>query len=131
MTVVLDSWAVLALLEAREPAATRVDQLLRTERPAERPVMSWINLGEVAYVVARESSEEEADVVVRDLRPRLRLEVPTEARVLEAARIKASHTMAYADAFAAATAIAHDAPLLTGDPELLAEGAPWPWEDLR
>ena len=131
MTVVLDSWVVLALLEAREPAATRVDQLLRTERAADRPVMSWINLGEVAYVVGRESSEREADAVVRDLRPRLRLEVPTEGRVLDAARIRASHTMAYAGAFAAATAIAHDAPLLTGDPELLAEGAPWPWEDLR
>jgi len=131
MTVVLDSWAVLALLEGREPAASRIDALLRADRPADRPVMSWINLGEVAYVVARESGADDADAVVRDLRPRLRLELPTEARVLEAARIKAMDAMAYADAFAAATAMAHDAPLLTGDPELLVEGAAWQWEDLR
>jgi len=63
MTVVLDSWAVLALLEAREPAATRVDQLLRTERPAERPVMSWINLGEVGFLNAVPPDEGEAAVL--------------------------------------------------------------------
>lgn len=39
--------------------------------------------------------------------------------------------MAYADAFAAATALAHDAALWTGDPELLLEDAPWSYEDLR
>lgn len=39
--------------------------------------------------------------------------------------------MAYADAFAAATAAAHDAMLLTGNPELLLDGAPWQWDDLR
>lgn len=131
MTVVLDSWAILALLEGREPAASRIDELLHVERPADRQVMSWINLGEVADIVARRSSAADADAVVRDLRPRLRLELPTEARVLESALIKTSHAMAYADAFAAATAIAHDAPLLTGDPELLLDGAAWRWEDLR
>lgn len=131
MTVVLDSWAVLALLEGREPAASRIDELLHVERPADRPVMSWINLGEVAYVVVRQSGADDADAVVRDLRPRLRLDLPTEARVLQAARIKAQHAMAYADAFAAATAIAHEAPLLTGDPELLIDGVPWRCEDLR
>jgi hypothetical protein len=39
--------------------------------------------------------------------------------------------MAYADAFAAATAIAHRATLLTGVPELLIDDAVWGWEDLR
>jgi len=34
-------------------------------------------------------------------------------------------------AFAAATAIAHDAELWTGDPELLVSDAPWRWRDLR
>ena len=39
--------------------------------------------------------------------------------------------MAYADAFAAATAIAHDATLWTGDPELLVADSAWLWRDLR
>ena len=93
--------------------------------------MSWINLGEVFYVVSRDQGRVEAEHVLRDLRPLLRLDLPTERRVLEAARIKADHPLAYADAFAAATALAHDAALWTGDRELLLDDAPWRYEDLR
>ena len=39
--------------------------------------------------------------------------------------------MSYADAFAAAPAIAQDAVVWTGDPELLVAGMPWRWKDLR
>ena len=127
MSVVLDSWAVLRLLEGSEPAATRVEGLLDSEQP----VMSWINLGEVFSIVGRDQGLEEAERVTRDLRPLLRLDLPSERRVLEAARIKADHPLAYADTFAAATALAHGATLLTGDPELLIDDAPWTCEDLR
>ncbi len=44
--------------------------------------------------------------------------------MIEAARIKADHHMAYADAFAAATAMAHHADRWTGDPGLLVHDAP-------
>jgi predicted nucleic acid-binding protein len=128
VTVVLDSWAVLRLLEGTEPAASRVQAEL--ERDA-RPVMSWINLGEVFYVVRRLHGREAAESVVRDLRPQLDLDLPDAARVLEAAAIKADHALAYAVAFAAATALACQASLLTGDPELLLPSAPWAHEDLR
>lgn len=127
MTFALDSWAVLRLLEGTEPAAARVEQLLHDDRP----VMSWMNLGEVYSIVRRDQGEGEAQEVVRDLRPRLDLDLPSEQRILSAASIKADHAMAYADAFAAATAAAHDATLLTGDPELLRDGVSWQWEDLR
>lgn len=127
MTRVLDAWAVVAYLHGAEPAASRVAGLLRRGRP----VMSWVNLGEVHYVVARRHGAREADQVVRDLRHRLTLEAPSPGRVLDAARLKASYRLSYADAFAAATAVAADGLLLTGDPELLADGAPWRAEDLR
>lgn len=127
MRVALDSWAVLRLLEGTEPAASRVEQVLA----GDRPVMSWINLGEIFYIVRRDQGDDEAQEIVRDLRPRLDLDLPSERRVLAAAAIKADHPMAYADAFAAATAAAHDATLLTGDPELLLDGTTWRWEDLR
>jgi predicted nucleic acid-binding protein len=65
------------------------------------------------------------------MRREIACEVPDEQRVLEAARLKSDHRMSYADAFAAATAIAHDAELWTGDPELLLDDAPWRWLDLR
>ena len=93
--------------------------------------MSWINLGEVLYIVRRLHGHEAARSTVRDLRPQLELDLPDEQRVLGAATIKAEYPMAYADSFAAATALAHQATLLTGDPELLLPSAPWAYEDLR
>ncbi len=126
MTECLDSWAVLRWLEGDEPAAARVEAAMPS-----RPVMSWINLGEVAYIVERRAGADRARRVVRGLRLRLTLDLPTEARVLEAAHLKAGYPLAYADAFAVATAIARGATLLTGDPEILDGDPAWPVEDLR
>jgi predicted nucleic acid-binding protein len=123
----LDAWAVVALLDGTEPAASRVQEVLDQQRP----IMSWINAGEVYYILRRNESEAEATVVVRELRNVAALELPSDRRVLEAAALKTQHPMSYADAFAAATAIANEATLLTGDPELLAPDAPWRCEDLR
>lgn len=127
MSVVLDSWAILQYLEDGEPAASAVAALLESQTP----VVSWINLGEVFYIVRRRAGEAAAQAAVRDLQEELTAELPTPARVIEAARIKADHPMAYADAFAAATAVGRGAALWTGDPELLVPGVPWTWKDLR
>jgi predicted nucleic acid-binding protein len=110
----LDSWAVLRFLEGPSPAARRVRQVLRLGRP----IMSWINLGEVYYTVHREAGAAEAESTVTLLRPLLTLDAVTPERVLGAARIKAVHPLAYGGAFAIATAAAHGAVLLTGDPEI-------------
>jgi predicted nucleic acid-binding protein len=126
LTECLDSWAILRWLDGDEPAAARVEAAMPS-----RPVTSWINLGEVAYIVERRAGVDRARRVVRELRRRLTLDLPTEARVLEAAHLEAQYPMAYADAFAVATAIAHDATLLTGDPEILGGDPAWPVEDLR
>jgi predicted nucleic acid-binding protein len=93
--------------------------------------MSWINLGEVFYVIRRSAGEDAATSAVRDLRDVIEAELPHEERVLQAGRIKSAHPLAYADAFAAATAQAHGAELWTGHPELLVENASWAWRDLR
>jgi predicted nucleic acid-binding protein len=110
VTVVLDSWAVLRYLENIEPAATLVDALLDDDRP----LMSWINLGEVHYVLRRARGEDDAMETVRDLRDVVEARLPDERLVLDAARLKADHVMAYADAFGAALAIAEEATLWTG-----------------
>lgn len=127
MTVVLDSWAVLRYLEGTGDAATAVADLL----DGDRPLMSWINLGEVHHVLRRLHGEDDASETVRDLRDVLDARLPDERIVLEAARIKADQPMAYADAFAAALAVAQDAVLWTGDPELLIDRAAWQWRELR
>lgn len=115
MTVCLDSWAVLAWLDGEEPAAGMVQRELEKARP----VMSWLNLGEVAYQVERRHGADEAAEIVRRLRSALLLDDVTPERVLAAAHLKATNPIALADCFAAATAAAHHATLLTGDPELL------------
>ena len=127
MTVVLDSWAVLRYLEDRAPTAARVTKLL----DGAKPLMSWINLGEVYYVLRRLHSDSEATETVRDLRDVIDVRLPDERLIIEAARLKADYPMAYADASAAALAMSTDATLWTGDPELLISGAPWRWRDLR
>jgi ribonuclease VapC len=127
MTVVLDSWAVLRYLENADPAATLIADLLDEGRP----LMSWINLGEVHYIIRRAHGEDDALETVRDLRDVIDVRLPDERLVLEAARLKADHPMAYADAFGAALAVAEDATLWTGDPELLLDGSRWRWRDLR
>lgn len=114
MSVCLDSWAVLAWLDGDEPAASIVDRAFEKERPR----MSWLNLGEVAYLVERRHGSDQAAEVVQQLRAALLLDDVTAERVLAAAQIKAAHPIAFADCFAAATAAAHGATLLTGDPEL-------------
>lgn len=115
---VLDSFAVLALLND-EPGAARVEELLRQARAGEATLaMSLINLGEVAYIV--ECRHGEADV--RSILAFLTV-MPLDfysadiGRVLTAAHLKAENSIAYADAFAGALALELDATLLTGDPE--------------
>jgi len=127
MTVVLDSWAVLRYLEDEGSAAQAVSELFDRERP----LMSWINLGEVHYVLRRAHGEDDASAAVRDLRRVVEARLPDERLVLDAARIKADVPLSYADAFAAALAVAQDAELWTGDPELLVGGSAWRWRDLR
>ena len=118
---------VVRYLEDVEPAASSVADLLN----AERPLMSWINLGEVHYIIRRSHGETDAIETVRDLRDVIDVRLPDERLVLDAARLKADLPMAYADAFGAALAVVEDATLWTGDPELLVDSSSWRWQDLR
>jgi PIN domain nuclease of toxin-antitoxin system len=127
MSVCLDSWAILAWLDGEEPALSRVEQSL-----ADRPVVSWVNLVEVYYRVARDQGQGAADETLGDLRAALAPDLPGTARMIDVARLKARAPIALGDCFAVTTAAAHDLPLLTGDPDIieLAE-RPCTVEDLR
>jgi uncharacterized protein len=121
MTIVLDSWAIMRLLDGAEPAASRVQAVIDSGDAA----MSSINLGEVLYILRRSVGVESAERTVRDVEAVVRVSLPDRSLVMDAAAIKSTFAMSYADAFAAATAVQLDAALWTGDPELLVEGAPW------
>jgi predicted nucleic acid-binding protein len=123
----LDSWAVLAWLDGEEPAASEVQAAF----DGGRPWMSWWNVGEVAHQLERRHGADEAADVVRRLRASVALDDVTAERVLAAAHLKAEHPIAFADCFAAATAAARGATLLTGDPELLEREMGCRMRDLR
>jgi predicted nucleic acid-binding protein len=115
MSVCLDAWAILAWLDGDEPAAGEVQRAFE----AERPWMSWLNIGEVAHQLERRHGLAESELVVHRLRAAVALDEVTPGRILAAAHVKAAHPMPFADCFAVATAKARAATLFTGDPEIL------------
>lgn len=115
---VLDSFAMLAYLEA-EVGMERIKQVLKTaEQSVNCVYLPLINLGEVVYITERERGLPEAHAVLATVE-QLPIEVlpVTRAAVLAAAHIKANHTLSYADAFVVAAAQDLRARVLTGDPE--------------
>ncbi len=127
MSVCLDSWAVLAWLDGDEPASAEVQAAFDVDRPW----LSWLNVGEVAYQVERRHGIDEANLVVGRLRAAAALDEVAPVRILAAARIKAAHPIAFGDCFAVATAQFHGATLLTGDPEILDRDLSCSVRDLR
>ncbi len=115
---VLDSHAVLAYFEGESNGATVRDLMQGAERRKVRLYLSLINWGEVIYIVRREKGEAAGhEVAARiDALP-ITLRGVDRALVQAAAGLKAQHPIAYADAFAAATAQHLKVPVVTGDPE--------------
>ena len=102
-----------------EPGGDIVSDAIADAHEEDIPLlMSVLNVGEVWYVLARETSTADAETAVAQLR-QLGIEFIAADWHLaqEAARYKAKHKMSYADCFAAALAKQKDAVLLTGDPE--------------
>ena len=116
---VLDSWALIALLNKEQPASTEVEELLQKAAEGQAFLaLSIINLGEIYYIVGRSRSSQAADDFLDRVKQLpIQLIQADEPRVLAAARLKMAHAIAYADAFAAAAAMELNAVLLTGDPE--------------
>jgi predicted nucleic acid-binding protein len=116
--LVFDSWAILAFYED-EPAGKQVAELIAEANERETPLwMSVINAGEVWYIIARRTSEAEADSTIAELQSLGVQFDNAEWRISrQAALFKSKHTMSYADAFAAALAVQKNAHLVTGDRE--------------
>jgi predicted nucleic acid-binding protein len=116
---VLDSWALLALLQGEEPAAARVKEILiEGERKQATLLISIVNLGEVYYRVGRRSSRAAAVDILSQIRSlALAIVSASDEMVLAAADLKLEYAISYADAFAAALADGTGATLVSGDPD--------------
>lgn len=130
-TKIIDAWAMLAWL-LDQPGAVLVERFMNEADAGEASLsMSWINAGEVFYIVARRLGELRAQEFL-DRLPSLpvRMMLPDQDAILAAARIKAAFRLSYCDAFAVALAQAENGSVVTGDPEILACGlVPVEWID--
>ncbi|PYR88623.1 MAG: hypothetical protein DMF84_27505 [Acidobacteria bacterium] len=119
--ICLDAFAWLAWLQD-EPGAAAVQRWLdEAEGGRAECVTSIIDLGEaysrLVRVERREAAESLWRMAVRGTLP-VSVKDATRRRVRRAAELKANHAIAYADAFAVATALEFRSTLLTGDPEI-------------
>jgi len=116
--IVLDSWAIMAYLED-EPAAERVANIIADAHEDDIPLLiSVVNAGEIWYIIARETSESEANKAIAELRQLGIKFIEADWSLAQgAAYFKSKKKMSFADCFAACLAKQRKAHLITGDPE--------------
>ena len=114
----LDSFAILALL-GREAGSVMISKLLHQVQAGEaRALMTWVNVGEVAYIVQRRWGVGRMYQVLGNLEASGIEFIPVGRDLaLSAAEIKANYPLASANAFSAALAMDVKGTLITGDPE--------------
>jgi predicted nucleic acid-binding protein len=115
---VLDSFALLAFLGGEPGSDTVADLLRQAQRDETRLLMTWVNIGEVAYIVERRWGMGHLHSALAMVEATALEIVPIQRDLaLMAAHIKAEYAIALADTFAAALAQHAGATLVTGDPE--------------
>ena len=114
----LDSFAILAWIQDEKGSQFIEDLLYRARDHEEDVILNIVNLGEIYYRCARAQDLSFAgDILERiKLLPVKIYPCPNDL-VMEAAEIKAQYPIAYADAFAVATAQRENARIITGDPD--------------
>ena len=119
--MVLDAWGLLALIFKEEPAAKKVRDILDQQGGSKPTIyVSWINLGEVYYNIARKKGLNAANETLEDIKKlSIRLHEPSKSDILSAAKIKSEHKLSYADAFAVSLAQKINGVIVTGDPEII------------
>ncbi len=111
---VLDTSALMAFIE-KEEGAERVRDILLSKSI----IIPWLSILEIVYISQRELGEEEAltrYALLKKLDAKIIWDAD-EALLLNAARIKSTHSLSLADSVIAAITTQHNAILLHKDPE--------------
>lgn len=111
---VLDTSALMAFIE-KEDGAERVRDILLNESI----ILPWLSILEIVYISQRELGEEEAltrYALLKKLNANIIWDAD-EALLLNAARIKSTHSLSLADSVIAAIATQQNAILIHKDPE--------------
>ncbi|MEW6409988.1 MAG: type II toxin-antitoxin system VapC family toxin [Nitrospirota bacterium] len=115
---ILDSYALIAHFED-ESGGEKVRKILKAAQSGETKLyLSVINLGEIFYNTMRErgiNKANETKFIIEQLP--ISIVDADKAITIEAAKLKAKHSIAFADCFAAALGILKKAKVITGDLE--------------
>lgn len=115
---ILDSYALITHFED-ESGGEKVRKILKAAQAGETKLyLSVINLGEIFYNTMRErgiNRANETKFIIEQLP--VSIVDADKAITIEAARLKAKHSIAFADCFAAALGILKKAKVITGDLE--------------
>jgi len=113
-----DSHALLKLFQ-KEKGYERIIRLLETiDKTGAAKFISVINLGEIIYATKREfGDQKKLEVLAAIERLDLTILPASNDLVFQAAEYKAQYSISYADCFALASAVEHEAEIVTGDPE--------------
>ena len=116
--IVFDSFAFIAMFR-NEPGKDFVkDLLVKMSNDEIEGYITTINIGEIYYMICRKSNAKAADLAMEALKQFPLHIVDADLKLtMEAAAIKANHSMSYADAFAVALTINKKATLITSDDE--------------
>ncbi len=106
MDYVLDTFALMAYLRRERNFQTVRTIIHETLQGKNKAFMSVINLGELYYMQARKSGVISAEQSVKFVkRAGVIIKPVTTERVMNAAKIKSTVSLSYADAFAASLAL--------------------------
>ena len=123
----LDAWPLVRFSEGDQLVKAEIRELLKSTVPT---IVCSINLGEAHYVIARRDGFAVADELWDYFCRNAQVEVPTLDVTYNAAHLAVTSRIPWADAHAAATAMAYGAEVWAGDKHLNKPG-PWKRRDLR
>jgi predicted nucleic acid-binding protein len=115
---VLDSYSLIAYIEAEDGKDTMIEIFRSARDSGKACLLSVVNWGEVYYITLRETSQQRADEVAHLISTLPVHIIPADLEAAKQAAIfKSSKKMSYADCFAAALAKQRRVELVTGDKE--------------
>jgi len=116
--IVFDSYALIALFRQEPGYEMLRDLLVKMANDEIEGYITAINVGEVYYMISRKSNPQNAETAITAIKQMpIHIVEPDLKMCLDAAAIKAKHSLSYADAFAATLTISKKAVLITGDDE--------------
>jgi predicted nucleic acid-binding protein len=124
---IFDAAALFAFLE-NTPAATKVSELIKEANHHRAEIlMSAVNYGEAYGSILRVRGLDRARAIMSAVRalPIVLMDA-TPLRAVQAAELKSTYRMYYADSFAAALAIEHKGTLVTSDSDFKKLGYAFP-----